>query len=104
MAGKVSHERLRPTLGFLLPFPLGGVLGLRKGVHRLWNLDRLRWRRPTGRGWLIVIAGFPHRLTEEGLRCATPLLLFPASISQALSLSEVRKRPSGQTKSGFDSD
>ena len=36
----------------------------------------------------------PRHLTEEELLCATPLLLFPASISEALSVSEVRKLPS----------
>ena len=33
----------------------------------------------------------PRHLTEEELLCATPLLLFPASISPALSVSELRK-------------
>jgi hypothetical protein len=42
----------------------------------------------------------PHRPTEEGLRCATPLLLFPASISQALSVSEPHKRPSYPSPKG----
>ena len=48
-----GKERLRPTLGFL--FPLSGVLGLPKSVYRLGNRDGLQ-RRPTSRGWLIVIA------------------------------------------------
>ena len=71
-------ERLRPTLDFLLPFPLSEVLGLRKGIYRQRNLDRLRWRRPTGQGWLIVICYPCEAAQEQSLHTTADMYTYTA--------------------------